>query len=91
MSVVVGEWSGLSIQVSANERDAKRLFVEAQLNLFEKHYSGRLWWTYKKEHGGDTGWSFRDAVESGVFSFSIGMKTKKSCISDSDRQQQRVG
>jgi len=65
--------------------------VEAQLNLFEKHCSGWFWWTYKKEHSGDTGWCFRDAAESGVFPSSIGMKAKKAYTSDSDRtaQQQR--
>jgi glucan 1,3-beta-glucosidase len=91
--VVVGEWSGAlnpgSLQFSADEREAKRLFVEAQLNLYEKHCSGWFWWTYKKEHSGDTGWSFRDAVESGVFPSSIGMKAKKAYISDSDRTAQQ--
>lgn len=93
--MVVGEWSGAlnpgSLQISADEREAKRLFVEAQLNLFERHCSGWFWWTYKKEYSGDTGWSFRDAVESGVFLSSIGMKANKAYISENDRtaQQQR--
>ncbi|KAH9848755.1 glycoside hydrolase, partial [Lenzites betulinus] len=70
-ALVVGEWSAAlnpgSLHGAGDERAAKREFVEAQLGLYARHCAGWFFWTYKKESGGDTGWSFRDAVDAGVF------------------------
>ncbi|KAI0821809.1 glycoside hydrolase, partial [Trametes gibbosa] len=70
-ALVVGEWSAAlnpgSLRGTGDERAAKRKFVEAQLNLYARHCAGWFFWTYKKESGGDTGWSFRDAMDAGVF------------------------
>jgi aryl-phospho-beta-D-glucosidase BglC (GH1 family) len=86
--MIVGEWSGAlnpgSLRSSVDERCDKKMFVDAQLELFEKHCSGWFWWTYKKENGGDTGWSFKDAVESGVHPSWVGMKARKSYILDGE-------
>jgi glucan 1,3-beta-glucosidase len=88
--MVIGEWSGAlnpgSLKSSSNEHLDKKLFVEAQLQLFEKCCAGWFWWTYKKENRGDTGWSFRDAVEAGIFPSWVGMKAKKSCISNGEEE-----
>ncbi|OSD05049.1 glycoside hydrolase family 5 protein [Trametes coccinea BRFM310] len=69
-ALVVGEWSAAlnpgSLHGAPDERAAKRGFVEAQLQLYEAHCAGWFFWTYKKENGRDTGWSFRDALEGGV-------------------------
>ena len=69
-AIVVGEWSAAlnpgSLQGAGDETQAKRAYVEAQLQLFDQHCAGWFFWTYKKENK-DTGWSFRDAVEAGVF------------------------
>jgi glucan 1,3-beta-glucosidase len=86
--IVVGEWSGAlnpgSLVSSTDERLDKKAFIDAQLGLFENHCSGWFWWTYKKEDRGDTGWSFKDAVESGIFPSWVGMKARKSCISSGE-------
>ncbi|KAI0754068.1 glycoside hydrolase [Daedaleopsis nitida] len=70
-ALVVGEWSAAlnpgSLHGASDEHTEKRQYVQAQLQLYEQHCAGWFFWTYKKEHGGDTGWSFRDAVEAGVF------------------------
>ena len=70
-ALVVGEWSAAlnpgSLHGIDDERAEKNAFVRAQLQLYDTHCAGWFFWAYKKEHGGDTGWSFRDAVESGVF------------------------
>lgn len=70
-ALVVGEWSGAlnpgSLHGASDERAEKGAFVRAQLQLYEKHCAGWFFWTYKKEQVGDTGWSFRDAIEADVF------------------------
>ncbi|KAL1948719.1 hypothetical protein VTO73DRAFT_10525 [Trametes versicolor] len=69
--LVIGEWSAAlnpgSLHGASDERQEKRAYVEAQLQLYEQHCAGWFFWTYKKEHPGDTGWSFREAVDAGVF------------------------
>ncbi|TFK33631.1 glycoside hydrolase superfamily [Crucibulum laeve] len=73
--LVIGEWSGAlnprSLRGIPNE---KREWVEAQLRLYEAHCAGWFWWTFKKQHGGDSGWGFRDAVATGVFPDWVGVK-----------------
>lgn len=70
-ALVVGEWSGAlnpgSLHGASDERAEKGAFVRAQLQLYEKHCAGWFFWTYKKEQVGDSGWSFRDAIEADVF------------------------
>ncbi|KAH9887994.1 glycoside hydrolase [Cubamyces lactineus] len=70
-AMVVGEWSAAlnpgSLHGAGDEMQAKRAYVEAQLQLYERCCAGWFFWTYKKETRGDTGWSFRDAVDAGVF------------------------
>ncbi|TBU37979.1 glycoside hydrolase [Dichomitus squalens] len=69
-ALVVGEWSAAlnpaSLHGAGDEVQAKRAYVEAQLQLFDQHCAGWFFWTYKKESR-DTGWSLRDVVEAGVF------------------------
>ncbi|KAI0367432.1 glycoside hydrolase [Pilatotrama ljubarskyi] len=70
-ALVVGEWSAAlnpgSLHGASDECQAKRDYVDAQLQLFDRHCAGWFFWTYEKESRGDTGWSFRDAVDAGVF------------------------
>jgi glucan 1,3-beta-glucosidase len=77
--IVVGEWSGAlnpgSLQPGA-AFEGRREFVNAQLALFDKYCGGWFFWTYKKEHRGDPGWSWQDAVEGVIFPTSVGIKRR---------------
>ncbi|KIJ11716.1 glucan 1,3-beta-glucosidase [Paxillus involutus ATCC 200175] len=90
-ALVVGEWSGAlnpgSLQGPINEREERKRYVAAQLALFERYCAGWFFWTYKKQQAGDQGWSFRDAVEAGVFPNFVGMRpTKNVPIDDAGRK-----
>ncbi|KIJ59987.1 glycoside hydrolase family 5 protein [Hydnomerulius pinastri MD-312] len=94
-SLVVGEWSGAlnpgSLQGPIDERQERKRYIEAQLDLLERYCSGWFFWTYKKEQPGDQGWSFRDAVEAGVFPGFVGMRSTKSLrADDSDRTARKL-
>ncbi|KAG6369179.1 glycoside hydrolase superfamily [Boletus reticuloceps] len=89
-ALVVGEWSGAlnpgSLQGPIDEREERARYVAAQLALFEQHCAGWFFWTYKKQYRGDQGWSFRDAVEAGVFPDRVGVYLKKNApVHDPDR------
>lgn len=81
-ALIVGEWSAAlnpgSLREVEDEREARREYVEAQLELFEEHCAGWFFWTYKKEQGSDKGWSFRDALEAGVLPPDLG-RTMYEC------------
>ena len=93
--IVVGEWSGavnpcsLQGMSAENETNARREYIVAQLDLYERYCAGWFFWTYKKEQPGDRGWSLRDAVSSGVFPPSIGMKTKIGYDGDGEKVNAR--
>ncbi|THH30611.1 hypothetical protein EUX98_g3583 [Antrodiella citrinella] len=78
-ALVVGEWSGAlnpgSLHGVVNDIEVRREYIAAQLALYERHCAGYYFWTYKKEHGGDKGWSYRDAVDAGVFPSHVGIRT----------------
>ena len=81
VGIVIGEWSGAlnpgSLQRPGKEFEERRDFVSAQLALFDKYCGGWFFWTYKKEHRGDSGWSWQDAVEGGTFPTSVGIKYRR--------------
>ncbi|OCH93989.1 glycoside hydrolase [Obba rivulosa] len=85
-ALVVGEWSGAlnpgSLHAVQNEYEARRAYVTAQLQLYERYCSGWFFWTYKKGSAGDKGWSFRDAIAAGVFPESIALKVKAAVGDD---------
>ncbi|EIN08135.1 glycoside hydrolase [Punctularia strigosozonata HHB-11173 SS5] len=92
--LIVGEWSGAlnpkSLEgLGSNESAAKRDYVKAELDLFERLCSGWFFWTYKKEHGGDTGWSWRTAVEQGVFPPWIGLRASRTVDDPNEIQERR--
>ncbi|TFK70766.1 glycoside hydrolase, partial [Pluteus cervinus] len=78
--LTIGEWSGalnpnsLRVGGSPDAKDTYRNYINAQLELYETHCTGWFFWTYKKGGGTDLGWSFRDAVENGVFPEIKGMR-----------------
>lgn len=75
--IVIGEWSGaLNPGSLTGKPNEQKDFINAQLQLFEKYCSGWFFWTYKKQYLGDTGWSFRDAVEAGMFPNFVGIKKR---------------
>lgn len=93
-ALVVGEWSGGLNPGSLSHghghhvdaREERATYVAAQLALFEQHCAGWFFWTYKKQHSGDQGWSFRDAVEAGVFPDRIGVYPNRDVpMDDPDR------
>lgn len=76
-ALIVGEWSGGlnpgSLCGPINEHDERTKFIQAQLDLFERHCAGWFFWTYKKERSGDLGWSFRDVFDAGLFPGRVGL------------------
>ncbi|KAF8074494.1 glycoside hydrolase superfamily [Lyophyllum atratum] len=85
--LIVGEWSGAlnpgSLTGAPEEQGA---YVRAQLGLYEKFCAGWFFWTYKKQWGGDTGWSLRDAVGAGVFPDRVGLRKKGEVRKDKERR-----
>lgn len=79
-ALVVGEWSGAlnpgSLHDAGDEVRAREEYVKAQLALYERYCAGYFFWTYKKDKGRDPGWSFRDAVDAGVFPSFVGLKAR---------------
>lgn len=80
-ALIIGEWSGAlnprSLEGLDNQDHARSQFIRAQVDLYEKCCAGYFFWTYKKQEGGDKGWSFRDAVEGGVFPRDIGLRVQR--------------
>jgi len=78
--IIIGEWSAALNPASlgggpAGEQDRqRRVFVQAQLEAYEATCAGWIWWTYKKEHGWDAGWSVRDAVRAAIMPDWVGRK-----------------
>lgn len=93
--IVVGEWSGAVNPGSLHglggdsERDARRGWIDAQLELYERFCAGWHFWTFKKAEPGDHGWSMRDAHGGGVFPDFVGMRARASCIGDEERVRWR--
>ncbi|KAG1834880.1 glycoside hydrolase family 5 protein [Suillus variegatus] len=82
--LIVGEWSGAlnpgSLRGTTDEHQERASYIRAQLDLFELYCAGSFFWTYKKEWPGDQGWSFRDAVENGIFPEVVGMIPVKDYV-----------
>lgn len=93
--IVVGEWSGavnpgsLHGLSSEQETQARKNYINAQLELYERYCAGWFFWTYKKEHSGDRGWSLRDAVGSEVFPQSVGARARTRCSGDDEEVKRR--
>lgn len=92
-ALVVGEWSGAlnpgSLHGITNETDVRQEYVSAQLALYEEHCAGYFFWTYKKEHSGDKGWSFKDAVAAGVFPSHVGLGNRDAVLRDDPQREPR--
>lgn len=64
-SLIIGEWSGGLNPRSThghNHHEMMAMWTKAQLELYEKTAAGWFFWTLRKEHGGDPGWDFKEAV-----------------------------
>jgi glucan 1,3-beta-glucosidase len=92
-ALVVGEWSGAlnpgSLQGIGNEAEARREYISAQLALYEQYCAGYFFWTYRKQHPGDQGWSLRDAVSSGVFPSRVGLDKRDIVLRDDPQREMR--
>ncbi|EAU85069.2 cytoplasmic protein [Coprinopsis cinerea okayama7 len=98
----VCEWSGglnegslKHVRGEDQRRNARRDFLRAQLELYERTCAGWYFWTYKKEYRGDVGWSFREAVEEGVFPMKngridAGILVRKKRWTDADVERECV-
>jgi len=78
--IVVGEWSGAfnpgSLRTSSSGGwEETKQFIDTQIRLYDKTCAGFFFWTFKKQHPGDFGWSLRDAVGSGTFPDRIGLRS----------------
>ncbi|KAF8874323.1 glycoside hydrolase family 5 protein [Gymnopilus junonius] len=86
--VVIGEWSGALNPASLRGgTDEQNNFIAAQLGLFERSCAGWFFWTYKKQWKGDTGWSWKDATERGVFPPFVGIKRHDVGSEDEERRK----
>ncbi|KAG6868311.1 hypothetical protein C0993_005116 [Termitomyces sp. T159_Od127] len=83
--LVVGEWSGgLNSGSLTGKHGEQGEYVRAQLGLYERYCAGWFFWTYKKQWTGDTGWSLRDSVGSGVFPDRVGLYRKREITIDEE-------
>jgi glucan 1,3-beta-glucosidase len=78
-NVIIGEWSaglnpeGMPHGADAGEQDRqRRVFVQAQREVFNENCPGYFFWTYKKERGWDAGWSSRDASTAAILPEWVG-------------------
>ncbi|KIP05944.1 glycoside hydrolase family 5 protein [Phlebiopsis gigantea 11061_1 CR5-6] len=92
-ALVVGEWSGAlnpgSLHGIADDTGVRREYIAAQLALYEQHCAGSFFWTYKKEHPGDKGWSLRDAVAAGVFPSRVGLGNRDAVLREDPQRPTR--
>jgi hypothetical protein len=94
--VIVGEWSaGLSPRsmgadrgANAGEKDRqRRVFVQAQREVYIKACGGQFFWTYEKGNGWDAGWSVRDATVAAIVPEWAGGRKRASPRSLSDQER----
>lgn len=78
-NIIIGEWSaalspeGMPPGADAGEQDRqRRIFVQAQREVFNDNCAGQFFWTYKKERGWDAGWSSRDASTAAILPEWVG-------------------
>jgi glucan 1,3-beta-glucosidase len=84
-SIVVAEFSAALNPSSmpkgcdSGEQDRqRRVFLRAQLDLFERTCAGWFFWTLKKGDGWDAGWSAKDAARAEILPGWVGGKVRKS-------------
>jgi len=100
-SLIVGEFSAALDQQSFpkgcndTEKDRhRRVFLQAQLGLFEEFCAGWYFWTLKKGNGWDAGWSAKDAATAEILPGWVGGKVLKPDLNHSEkasRLQQAMG
>ncbi|TIB78047.1 glycoside hydrolase [Wallemia mellicola] len=76
-SLIIGEWSaGLNPRsmLGGNHDEQRAIWARAQLELYEKTAAGWFWWTLRKEHGGDSGWDFKEAIRTNTLPHWLGGK-----------------
>ena len=84
--VVIGEWSAALNPGSLGGVPNEQMeFVKAQLSLYERLCAGWFFWTYQKEGCLDTGWSFRNAVDRGIFPTPVGIRKRNTVHSEHER------
>lgn len=87
--LIIGEWSGAlnpgSLTSSTTGgREETRRYIETQIQLYDKTCAGWFFWTFKKQHPGDFGWSLRDAVGARTFPDYVGLRSKRANEVDVD-------
>ncbi|KAH7908898.1 glycoside hydrolase family 5 protein [Hygrophoropsis aurantiaca] len=91
--LVIGEWSGAlnpgSLHSALDEPQERARYVQAQLSLYDRYCAGWFFWTYKKEHSNDLGWSFKDAVKGNVLPNHFGLQAIRSFRTDRSGQNER--
>ena len=80
-NLVVGEFSAALNPNSYppgcddGEKDRqRRVFLRAELDMFEECCAGWFFWTYKKQEGWDAGWDLRNARLADIFPSFVGKR-----------------
>lgn len=88
-NMIIGEWSAALHPSSlrsdeAGEQDRqRRVFAQAELELFEEHTAGWFFWTYKKANQEwDAGWSMRNATRAEILPKFYGKKRNQHTVND---------
>lgn len=78
-NLIIGEFSAAldnhSYPAGCDDREKdrqRRVFLRAQLDLFEQYCAGWFFWTLKKGNGWDAGWSARDAATAEILPHWVG-------------------
>lgn len=78
-NIIIGEWSagldpqGMPHGADSGEKDRqRRVFVQAQREVYSENAAGNFFWCYKKEKGWDAGWSSRDASRAAILPEWVG-------------------
>ncbi|KAG6814650.1 hypothetical protein H0H93_012740, partial [Arthromyces matolae] len=88
--IIIGEWSGALNPGSLTGQSWEHAeYVKAQLELYERTCVGWFFWTYKKQWGGDTGWSLRDSVGGDVFPDRVGLRRTADIVKDEEGRKSR--
>ncbi|KAG8926337.1 Glucan 1,3-beta-glucosidase 3 [Tulasnella sp. 417] len=95
-NLIIGEWSAALHPDSLRSDDPpeqdrqRRVFAQAQLEVFEEHTAGWFFWTYKKEKGWDAGWSFRNVIQAEILPKSFGRKRNPKLVDDEGKRDAKL-
>jgi glucan 1,3-beta-glucosidase len=69
----------------------RRVFLRAQLDLYEEFCAGWFFWTLKKGNGWDAGWSAKDSMTAEILPRWVGGKVKRQDLGGVSQEQRLKG